>query len=443
MEIPKLPPILEYSQTLVFQFPARLWNLQKHNWRRLLAATPANTRFLVFSSLFWSLPLALTEPYRGLYYSRLGLDPLQIGAVVGLDMGLRIVGVVLGGLLPSRLGYRNTLNLFDLTSWVVPALILGLARHPWQVTLATVFFSTNSMGAAAYQCLFLEGVRDARRGMAYGMSNLTNILPGVLLPWLASWLVTRFDFVQAMRVMFLCQSALMLAGICLRQRGLRDVPVPPLPRGAAGGGRAAAARLKAEFTGAVRALARSRRIALILPLSILFNLFNTLWGYYYPVYVTRQLGLPDSLPGILAEAGALCFAVSTIVFLPRVRPRGAPGVFFLAQVAGLSSLLLLKWAPGPGGLLCLAVFSNLSGAVVTAILAALFAGAMPEGSRAWAFGLSFCLQQAVLALGVPFFGGLFQIHFGYFPWAAMGLALAQAAFGFALWKGGLGRPQIP
>ena len=112
-----LPGLLAALNPLVWGRFA--WIQGKRGWDGLWAAPGPNSRFFIATTFTCSMAMALTDPFKSLYLSQLGLSKLAIGGFFALDMSLRIGGVLLGGFVAQRWGHLRTLLVFDTISWTI------------------------------------------------------------------------------------------------------------------------------------------------------------------------------------------------------------------------------------------------------------------------------------------------------------------------------------
>jgi MFS family permease len=415
--------------------PKKMWLHQRINLRRLWAAPTPETRYLIMSGVFWTFPLAFTEPYKSLFYSRLGLSNAAIGGILGLDNGLRVLGLLIGGWATERFGPKKTLITFDFLSWSVPSAMLAFATQPWHLVLAACFFSSNSLATVAYQILFTHRIPEGRLARTYALANVLNVLPNTLLPSVAAYLVSTQPFMPAMRMLFALQAVLMLIGILLRVPTLKDIAVQP----------AADARLpmleQARFLlGRVRQMLRAPRIKTIGWLFVITNTANAVFNSYIGIYLVRELKLPDHGPGLWSQVGSVFFVLGSFWLVPALKERQLRGALFLGfLLSGLAMAgLLLK--PDLTGALALTAVMGAGSAVVLAVLQAFFAARLPETGRAWGFAMAFVVQQALMGLAYPLAGSLFTAAFFLLPWVLLAVNMIQVGFAFRLWN--LDRPVV-
>jgi hypothetical protein len=403
----------------------QIYVYSRKGWRKLLSGLSPETRFLLLSAFFWFTPMALTEPYKSLYLTKLGLDSFALGRVNGLDMGLRSLGLVLGGWLGLRFGHKRTLQAGDLISWVLSSLVLALATKPSHVVLWAVLMSTNSLVAASYQHLVLKGTpKDSRVG-AYGFINLSVVLPMLLLPWISSWLLGHYDFVMTMRALFILQSLSMAGGVLLR--GLRLQPDHPQ----AGAQREPLLPRAREVLGSIF---KAPHCGLILGVWVASNIAANLWRVYFSLYAVEQFGCPEASLGYYSQAGSLVFVVASLFLLPRLSVGQRKRAFWMANAASLVPAFLLFSGRGAWPMALVSTSAGAVGALQGAMMASLLAGLLPESELALAFALCQGGLQVLIGASFPLAGALFQGHLLFFAFSNLTLCAVDALLAYGLWK---------
>ena len=104
--MPKLP--FDTDELITFFNPvtaSRLtWATVRRGWGRLWRSPGPNSKFLITTSLIWTVVAALTDPYKSIYLSELGLSNLAIGGFFAMEQGLRALGVLAGGFIDGAHG---------------------------------------------------------------------------------------------------------------------------------------------------------------------------------------------------------------------------------------------------------------------------------------------------------------------------------------------------
>jgi MFS family permease len=376
-------------------------------------------RLLIFTGGFWTVLQAATEPYKALFYNRIGLSAAAIGLLVSCDLVVRACGLFLSGWAQRRFGAKRMLVLADSASWVLPYLVLSMATRPWHVVVAVLLTSLNAFASTPYNCLLAAGTPPERRTRAYALLHLVNIAPSVLVPWFAGLLVGHNAFLPLLRTLFFAQAVLMAVGIGWRAMRLEDLPGPA--EGIRMGTTLRRILSDRAFVAAWIALATQ-------------GVFSQVWGNFSAIFLVRHLRLSDQIPAWVAEAGALGFGLGSLILQPRLREssalRAAP---WGLGVQALSTLLFLchpsawavAWLAALGGL-CSSLYTAATSSVITSVL--------PEEIRDHGFALSYVGVHLTGALLMPFAGRILQSDLGIFPWLAagsmgvwaVGIAFAQA-----------------
>lgn len=408
----------------------QLYHETRSGWRRLLTGSSPQARVLLLTGFFWTVPAALTEPFKSIYLTKLGLDAFDLGGVSGLDMGLRSLGVLAGGWLGMRFGHKRTLLWGDFISWVVSSVVLALATHPAHIILWACLMAVNSVVSASFQQLLLSKTPLQARSRAYGFLNLSAVLPGVALPFVASLLLKHFDIVSTMRSLLLFQAAVMGLGIYVRWRYVDDDHLVKAKKKALADRLAAIVKHAAQSPGSAR----------ILAFWILANIAGNYWRVYFSIYAVKKLEWSEASLGYYSQLGAFFFVASSLFWLPRLKAVHERRNLFIINALSLLPPLILFLGPGTPQAWLLTLCGGLFAAVNAALTGAVMASILPQDELALAFSLVIALMQLLLGLSFPAAGALFRDHMEAFAVSAVTLNFGQAALAFSLWRTKKPRP---
>ena len=425
-----MPTPLDFEFRLAWLNPFTLaratWLQGRRGWSRLWRAPGPNARFFMGTTFFWSVAMALTDPYKALYLSKLGLSNLAIGGFFALDMGLRVFGVVAGGLVAQRWGHKRTLLVFDFISWVIPCAVLALATEPWHVYLATCLTATNALVAGSVVQLLVEDTPQDKRTPLFALFSLTFVLPMLLLPGVAGMAVQRWGVEPVMRALFGLSTVLTLWGVLWRRLRLKEsvAVTPDADLGA----------LLDDMLKAARHLLAQPGLWQVLGSFLLLNALANLNKAYYALYVTGPLGLKEGAVGWLSMAGAVAFVAGSLGWVPRLRHGQSQRLFFVASCANVLPILGLAFTHDLRVILGLAVLGGGVASVHGALMSERLASLLPAGREGLAQSLLSSLMQVAVALSLFLAGVLFETRFTAFPVLLGGLALLQAGLAWSLWK---------
>ncbi|MBK8804143.1 MAG: MFS transporter [Fibrobacteres bacterium] len=385
--------------------PARLLEKLRDNLLELVRAPNSNTRFLIVSGGLWTMMLAATDPYKTLFFQRLGFDNKAIGWLLAMDMVVRAAGLGLSGFFMRRFGAKRMLVGGDIISWVVPYLILGLASQPWHVVVAVLCTSLNAFASTPYNCLLVQGMPPARRTKAYAFMHLWNIAPTVVVPWIAGQFVASGEFLPAVRILFLLQAASMSVGIFLRWRKLEDLEAIPPER-------------RQGFLATLVWLIRSKPfLAAWMALSSQW-VVGQIWNSFLPIFLTKHLGEGVKMPALMNEATGIGILVGSLVVIPRLsesRMRHLAPVGLLVQTF---FVLLYPLNPSTWGLLALAGMGGICSSLYLGATSAILAHALPAHLRDHGFSISYIGAFLLSAATMPWVGSILNTHLGAFPFLA-------------------------
>lgn len=393
------------------------WLTGRRGWEKLWRAPGPNSRFLIGTSFTWSIAMALTDPFKALYLSKLGLSHLAIGGFFALDMGLRIFGVLLGGLFAQRWGHKFTLLLFDLVSWTLACAVLALATEPWHVYAATCLAASNALLSGSVMQLLVEDTPLERRTPMFALFTLVFVIPGLFLPALSGWMIERWGVLPVMRILFGLTALGTGATILWRYYSLRESPAHT-PQADLG-------ELLQDGLRTAQHMLRQATFWPVLGLFLLSNCILNLNKAWQGLFVTEQLGLGESWIGQMAAVGSLAFVAVSLAWVPRLKAEAGRGLFIWSCLLGVLPGLGLAWAQHPGVLLGLGALGGVLGGLSGPLLSQKIAAVFPAQREGLAQALISSAMQAAVALVLALGGALFETRFGLYPWMLGALSLGM------------------
>jgi MFS family permease len=284
----------------------------------------------------------MVDQYKSLYLDHLGLGAGEIGLYNALAQGVLLVSALLGGYLADAWGRRLTINVFDVLSWAIPALLLALAPNKWFGVAAILFFGFNSGANIAYICLLVEKNPPRRRADVYTVLQTVNQVPSlVFLPLLAGWWVERAGLEDAARGMYALFFVLVSVGIWSRYRYLEDDRPRKAPKGPPWGEKVL--REAREYASAMGEYFSRRGSVPMFFSRLIDEWMMAFWLLYVPLYMVRHLGLAEGDFARVNQYAVFLSFLSLLLVIPAIhklrgyRMLGAEQV--LAAVAVLALLL--------------------------------------------------------------------------------------------------------
>jgi len=381
------------------------------NLGTLYQAPLANTRFLILSGGFWNTMLAATDPYKSLFFQRLGYDNRSIGLLLAMDMVVRASGLGLSGFFMRKFGAKRMLVAGDIVSWVLPYLILGLASQPWHILVAVLCTSLNAFSSTPYNCLLVQGMPAERRTKAYAFMHLWNIAPTVVVPWIAGAFVAGHDFLPAVRILFLLQATSISVGIFLRWRHLEDL-------------QGLGENVGRGFLSTLRTLAASRPYLAAWAALASQWVFTQIWSSFLPIFLTGHLARGVRMPALMNEAAGIGLLVGTLLVIPRLSESRMRALAPVGLAIQLVFVILYARHPASWTLLALASTGGVCSSLYLGATSSILSHALPSHLRDHGFSISYMGAFLLAALAMPWVGGILKAHQGAFPLLAGGGLLA-------------------
>jgi MFS family permease len=402
------------------------WATGKQGWDGLWAAPGPNSRFFIATTFTCSMAMALTDPFKALYLSKLGLSHLAIGGFFALDMSLRIIGVLLGGLVAQRWGHLRTLIIFDTISWTIACAVLAFATEPWHVYLATCLTATNALVSAPVVQLLVEDTPDHKRTPMFALFNLAFVLPALVLPAFSGWMVDRWGIEPVMRGLFGLTSVATLVTTWLRGKYMEEskAHTPSADLGA----------LIEDGVKTAKHLLAQPGFFAILGIFLLSNITINLTKAWQSLYIVENLKLGEVSIGQMASMGSLAFVVVSLLWVPRLDTARSGATFFWSSLIGALPAFGLAWAHKPAVLLTLGAWGGFCGGLYGPLLSGHVARIFPKGREGLGQALLACAMQAAVALSLVLGGALFETRFQAYPYVMGGIAVVIGWLAWLLWR---------
>lgn len=377
----------------------------------MLRDVPRVPRILVLTGPLFA-PAMLAGPFAVAYQDALGLTPAQIGLLASAAAGLGFAFLLAGAAASERWGRLRALSLFDLTGFVLPAVLLALARTPGEVAAAVLLGATAQGAQAGFQGLLMADLAAGQRQRVLALEHLLLALPGAAMPLVAGAAVAALGLDAAVRVLYLAGAlgvALMVAARWALLRGLPRGPAAPVPALASLGASLQAMRV----AGVAPVLVASALLALASGLGVLAQ-----------VRVVRVAGIEAHWLGAFAFAMTAADLAATGL-AARARVPGRTWAVLGASAGALGALAFVA-ASGPAMLLASGAITGTAGAWAGVGFGALLHDAVPEPLRERAATAQVAARTLAGAAGPALGGWLFGLDAAW-PWLAAAALAALAA----------------
>lgn len=392
------------------RWPVYIFRFEWLKLRQMYRSLRGPALTIVWTNVFWIVPIAVYGQYAQVYAMSQGLSEVQVGYLGSIFMVTNIVAYLLGGWLTDRLGCLRTVMLFDALSWPLQMALLAGADRPWHFYAASFLFGLMGAVIPAWHMLFVSRIPPERRAAAYGMLTVTNLVPSMLFPLAGGWLVGRWGLELSMRVIYFAAAVLMSAGVALRW----TIMAPTPPRREAGPGFLRS--LGEQFRIYARVSLRPGMRGFMLALALM-NIFLPVANYFVPVYCMKFLRLPEAQFSLVSAAGGLVQLITAVALVPLITPKNTRR-FFLAVAATLCAwaltYLALLHRPDPPvplmpTLLTAVVLGSVGSALWGPAVLSQWANIIPEDIRTRLWGAHGAFNGLLAAAGLAAVGHLYKL----------------------------------
>lgn len=364
---------------------------------------------MMWTNLFWIVPIAMYSQYSSMYARELGLSKAEIGYLGAVTMAVSVLFYLVGGWLTDRLGYLRSILLFDALSWPLPMAILAVADHRWHFYAAALLVGTMTGVVPAWNAMFVLRVPPERRASAFAIHFLISTAPGLVLPLAGSALVACLGLVDGIRITYLATAWLTTAGILIRWKMLPATA--PLRESTPDFIDALVDQFRLYFRMIVRPEMRAFMLALTL-----VNMDMFVGGTFVSMYCMEYLGLPQEHFGWVTTSASAVRLVAVLLLAPLITPQNTRRFFIMAAgFLAAGSLTYLIFLCRPGGLtpllptiIAASALWAVGGALWGPAITAQWVNLIPENIRSRLWGAHGATNQLLGAGALAAVGGLYS-----------------------------------
>ncbi len=167
-----------------------------------LAYFKGNARGCVYPEPLNAIPVNLYSPYVSVFMLALGVTDVQIGLTVSVSWAVQLVLAIFSGTITDKLGRRKATLIFDLVSYVIPALISAAARNYWYFLGAAIFSSFIRITQNSWMCLAVEDTDPDQLIDVFSWVYIAGLLSAFFAP-IAGVLIKSLALIPTMRILYI------------------------------------------------------------------------------------------------------------------------------------------------------------------------------------------------------------------------------------------------
>ena len=348
-----------------------------------LRAYPRAFKVLVASALIENMAFGLIIPYLTIYMTAdIRISDAAAGVVL---MGYTLSGIpgaIFGGMLADKIG-RRTVLLISLGLMSITILMYFFAFDFVSllvIALADSFVGSLYMPAAS--AMIADVIPSEKRPQAYSTQRIAWNVGFIFGPAAGAALVAS----GSIKELFLFGAVILAAAFAMNFFFIPETKPDTT-------GEAVTFRKVAEVR-------KNKPFLLICVMSGVFWFYSVQFMSSFPVYVTRDLRMPDSDPGILwAISGVMIVLLQLWVTSRAVKLRRSL-VLMVGQIVSSIGVGLLFFATGLPEMIVFIVIMTIGELIYMSILSAIIADMSPEDKRGIYMGFSGFVQTLGMGAGM-------------------------------------------
>lgn len=423
--------IFDTLDWLFVRLPSRLVVRPLERSRKLFDGVSSNSWNLIWTSVFWMIPVAFAGVYLQVYMREQGLSVIRIGTLGSIAVGFQLAGALAGGWAADRIGWKRCLVWLDLLVWPTAYLCYATAHGYAGFLAGTALMSFQAVVVPAWIGMLTTGTPPSRRAYVFSLSSVPGMLGGILIP-LSGPLVELWGVSRTSKYVYAIGAVLMIAGIMIRWRILKNI----------GPGRLRARVHPDEFMRilhtnweAIKVIMRRKILRSFFLVQICNRTAFMIGSTYLFLYLSdpNGAGIAKPMLSILAMCSCGAMLVTSLLLVPFITLEGIFGFMFLSIGLRAAFVVLIMVAP-PGALGVIAgamVLEGVGSGLLYPSISSYYANLTSDAERPRIFSATVLLLM-LITIPIPTIGG--ALYAGS-PTAAMGMLLGFYALSFILLVG--------
>ncbi|MFH1179924.1 MAG: MFS transporter, partial [Candidatus Bathyarchaeota archaeon] len=168
-----------------------------------------NFLILVASYVLSGFASGLNSPFRSNYIEGLGASVVEIGLISSVGSFISAVIAIPGAYIADKYGRRNIIVVF--TYFVAAGyLIHAFAPNWWFILFGSIILNLSRVYLPALQAIEADSLPEKKRGMGYSLINMAPSIFSAVSPPIAGIIVSRYELVPGMRLLYLATTAIIL-----------------------------------------------------------------------------------------------------------------------------------------------------------------------------------------------------------------------------------------
>jgi len=423
--------IFDFLQWMVVGLPTQLVVRPLARSRKMFDGVSSNSWNLIWTSVFWMIPVAFAGVYLQVFMHEQGLSVIRIGTLGSIAVVFQLAGALAGGWAADRIGWKRCLIWLDLMVWPTAYLCYATAHGYAGFLAGTALMSVQAVVVPAWIGMLTTGTAPSRRAYVFALSSVPGMVGGMLIP-LSGPLVELWGVSGTSRYVYGIGAVLMAAGVMVRWRILKNI----------GPSRLRVRVHPEEFKRIILTNLESIRIILRrkgLRAYFLVQVCNRTAFITASTYLFLYLsdphgaGIAKPMLSVLAMCSCGAMLVSSLLLVPFITLEGTFGFMFLAIGLRAAFVVLILAAPvGAMGVIAGAmVLEGVGSGLMYPSMASFYTNMLSDAERPRVFSATVLLLMLV-TIPIPTIAG--ALYAGA-PSYAMGMLLGFYVLSFVLLVG--------
>ncbi len=368
-----------------------------------------NLLVLIVSWALFNFGFMMAFPFETPYIRELGASPFVIGLIGSLGYLVLTIVRIPGAYIADRYGRKQII--VTMTFAVAISYLFYALAPDWRfIVIGAVLVNLCLIYQPALEAITADSIPPEKRGMGFAMTGVIPSIPTIISPLIAGYIISTYDIVLGMRIVYIIIVGLSLAAAMIRLLYLRETIENPRPL--------KPSELKTVYKESIKSIIEAwktipKNLKILTVILMISSFEDPVFRQFSALYVLDVIGATDFEWGIAMTVLTLTTLLVGIPLGKVVDLLGRKTSIILAYLIFIPSTLVFIYARSFIELIIVMVIFGFGSMMIGPAFQALITDMVPKSKRGRIMGVIGSLNIIMMIPASAIAGFLYEFNPAY------------------------------
>ena len=376
-----------------------------------------NLLILIISWALFNFGFMMAFPFETPYIRGLGASPFVIGLIGSLGYLVLTIVRIPGSYIADRYGRKQIIVV--MTFAVAFSYLFYVFAPDWRtIVIGAILINTCLIYQPALEAITADSIPPEKRGIGFAMTRVIPNIPTIFSPLIAGYIVSTYNLVPGMRIVYLIMVILSLVAATVRFLFLEETIEEPKP--------IKFSELKTVYRDSIKSIIKAwktvpRNLKILTLILMLSSFEDPVFTQFSALYVFDVIRVSDLGWGMAMTAFTITTLLAGIPLGKVSDVIGRKNAIILAYIIFIPSTIFFIVARSFLELVIIMVAFGMASMMIGPAFQALITDMVPKNKRGRIIGVIGSLNTIMMIPTSAIAGYLYQLHPSY-PFQLLAIA---------------------